>query len=474
MPAFPHTPKPFSFAPAALATLLAVLAVVLGAPPAFGQTVGDKLRGQVREGLESEKEKRKRKKQRKQEQAADKKEVVKEPAEKKTPAAPPSKGGDGSPLFSFSTEDDGSGEDSDAPAKPEGPPLPVRVFGEDFMLDLTLGFGVRGWLPQQYEAIDVDAEHYFTFTVDVKAKLFGFLNIRQGYYESNSVSGPRTEEAAVAAQIGKYAPKAIWLLGVVGVPVSRAWEPIVRYESRAFETRAQRKQGVTTAVCTIPRDATLMVDGCEGELLDEPGERLKVISGFETFVAGVRYDHSKRSGAVVSNEKIKGKFPPVYAGVGLMSYRKPYQLVFGQDVISDEFLFDGRFRGAGLALGTELGGGLDNYYAKIDAQAGLGEVSLTEELTLRELLGQVCSGATTDVCVEDEFLVGYVQGTATLGYRWPLIRVAPTLILEPTIKAGGASFFLVDTVVDEGEEATSPTVNWDFLWSARMSLLIPF
>jgi hypothetical protein len=148
-----------------------------------------------------------------------------------------------------------------------------------------------------------------------------------------------------------------------------------------------------------------------------------------------------------------------------MQYRKPYQLTIGSETL-DDYLFDGRFRGAGLALGTELGGGLDRFYAEIDMQLGLGEVSLTEDITLNEIL--------SETSVSGDLLIGYLQGNASLSYRWPLIRAAPTLILVPSIKAGGATFFLVDTQVDEDEETESATVNWDFLWSARLSLIIPF
>ena len=68
-----------------------------------------------------------------------------------------------------------------------------------------------------------------------------------------------------------------------------------------------------------------------------------------------------------------------------------------------------------------------------------------------------------------------MQGAAVLGYRWPIIRAAPTLILVPQAKLGGASFFLVDTASDESEmgTTTSPSVNWDLLWSVQLSLLIP-
>jgi hypothetical protein len=186
-------------------------------------------------------------------------------------------------------------------------------------------------------------------------------------------------------------------------------------------------------------------------------EELKIISGFETFVAGVSYDHSK-SGSPVLSAKAQ-KFPPIFFGVGLMQYRKPYQLNIGSYQVPD-YLFDARFRGAGLALGTELGGGLDNYFAEIDAQLGLGEVSLTEDITLNEL-------------VPNDQLIGYLQGNVTLGYRLPLIRAAPTLVFVPAVKAGGATFFLVDTQTEQDETVTSPGVNWDFLWTVQASLLIP-
>jgi hypothetical protein len=179
-------------------------------------------------------------------------------------------------------------------------------------------------------------------------------------------------------------------------------------------------------------------------------------------VAGVRYDHSK-SGSVVVEEKKSTKIPPIFFGVGLMQYRKPYQLTIDGFTL-DDYLFDARFRGAGLALGTDLGGGLDNWFSGIDMQIGLGEASLTDKITLNEL-------------VPNGQLLGYVQGTAGLGYRLVLIHAAPTLVFVPEVHAGGATFFLVDTKshksTSDSAESTSPNVNWDFLWSVQASLLIP-
>ena len=73
------------------------------------------------------------------------------------------------------------------------------------------------------------------------------------------------------------------------------------------------------------------------------------------------------------------KLPPLFFGIGLMQYEKPYQLTI-DDVTLDEALFDARFRGAGLAFGTTLGGGVNRFVFAVDAQAGLGQVSLTEDL----------------------------------------------------------------------------------------------
>jgi hypothetical protein len=424
---------------------------------AHAQTLKDQLKEHVREGIEHSEEKHKP--QPESEPKPDKEpEPEKKPEPKPAPKAekkpdkkpetsPPDASGDG---FQIAIGGDDVASDA-APPKETGPKLPVRVFGKGFQLDVTLGLGYRGWYPQQYESADVDIGSYATWNIDVKAKLFGFLNLRRGYYESNGISGPRTDEAAVAAQIGGFVPKAVWLLGVLGVPISKMWEPQIRYESRAFATTAHPR----TDVCVVDRKAPEDAMDCPGTMGD-----IKVISTFETLVAGVRYDQSKDNSPVVGSY-VKRKIPPLFFGVGLMQYRKPYQLTIDGYTLA-KYLFDARFRGAGLALGTDFGGGLDHFYSDIDVQLGLGEASLTDKITLNEL-------------VPNGQLLGYIQGMATLGYRWPIIRAAPTLILVPQASAGGATFFLVDTKSHEGDNATStsPNVNWDFMWALQVSLLIP-
>jgi hypothetical protein len=419
--------------------------------PLAAQTLKDTLKQHMREGIEHSEEKQKEKDRRAAAPAA--RETAppeKKPAPAPKPEAHPQPKPDSVVAFSIGG-DDGPNQPVPETEKPPGPSLPVRVFGKNFKLDITIGAGYRGWYPQQYRTVDVDIGSYATWNIDVKAKLFKFLNLRRGYYESSGISGPRTEEAAVAARIGSFVPKAVWLLGILGVPVTKVWEPQIRYESRAFETTARPQQDV----CVVDRKAPEDARDCPGSMGD-----LKIISSFETLVGGVRWDSSKQGSPVVG-EKVSQKIPPIFFGIGLMQYRKPYQLnVDGYTL--DNYLFDARFRGAGLALGTNLGGGLDNFYSDIDVQFGLGEASLTDKISLNELIpnGQ---------------LLGYVQGLAALGYRWVLIHAAPTLIFVPQVSAGGASFFLVDTKSHTGDEATStsPNVNWDFLWSVQASLLLP-
>jgi len=475
-----------------IATIAAIATCVLPAPPhAVAETLKDRVKEHVVEGVERSKEKAKRK--RAAEQAAHPKQ---EPAAEPThpaqpepsppaepapatepgatePATPPETEPANAPAaaapapapavptepkpepalqISFGSKDVVE-EVTKEPEKPTGPPLPVRVFGDDFKLDVTVGAGYRGWYPQQYKTVAVDIASYLTWNIDVKAKLFKFLSLRRGYYESNGVSAPRTEEAAVAATIGSYAPKAAWLLGVIGIPISRVWEPQIRYESRAFDTKAVPH----SPVCVVPRaGADVDPDTCMGTT-----EPLKIISSFETFVAGVRYDQSKTGGPVV--EQKGTKVPPLFFGAGLMQYRKPYQVNVDGFAL-DELLFNGRFRGAGLALGADLGGGLDRFFGDADVQLGLGEVSLTDDLTLNEVVSEALPSSP---------LIGYVQGSAGLGYRWTMIHAAPTLILVPQVRAGGATFFLVNTKTEQGQDSTSPSLNWDFLWTVQLSLLVP-
>jgi hypothetical protein len=330
---------------------------------------------------------------------------------------------------------------------PQGPPLPMRILGDNFRIDLQLGVGYRGWFPQQYPLVHVQAGSYYIWNIDVKAKLFKFLSLRRGYYESNGLAGPRTDEAAVAAQVGSYVPKAAWLLGVIGFPFFKIWEPIIRYESRAFHTEADPKRPVCVVTPEVADDLSL----CERSRAP-----LRMLSGFETLMFGVRYDRNKDPSAVLAQRD--SKFPPITFGIGLMQYRKPYQVTVNSDTLED-LLFDGRFRGAGLAGGIEIAGGPDRFHVNGDVQVGLGEVKLLKNLTLNAL-------------APEDWLIGYVQGNITVGYHWPIVRAAPTLMLVPQVSGGGACFFFFKPNQKEGEEQDAETANWDFLWSVNVSLVL--
>jgi hypothetical protein len=328
--------------------------------------------------------------------------------------------------------------------------LPKRLFGKGWEFDAKLGGGIRGWYPEQYPLVSVDHASYLTWSLDLKAKLFGFLRLHRGYYESNGLRGPRTRGAVVARDVGQFVPKAAWVLGTLGVPLSRRWETLVSYESRSFVTSAHpsapvaiasRKTSPSTDLSQLPRS-----DGA-----------LEFVSGFETLVVGVRYFPERGNAGLVGDTT--GRIPPMYFGIGFTQYSKPYQVHVGADDPLDEILFDGRFRGAGLAYGLATSRQVDRPYVSLDSQLGVGEVSLLDHLTLNELLPA-------------DWLIGYLQGNVTFGYILPLLRTRPTPLLAGELTAGGATFFYFQT---KGSDESPPTLplNWDLFWAAHVSLTLP-
>jgi hypothetical protein len=372
------------------------------------------------------------------------------------PTTGPSSAGNGpspSPVpgeksaWSFSTETTApKANPADSVVSPPSA-LPKRPMGKLFQLDFKIDGAYRGWQPQQYNSARVKAGGYYTYSVELRGKLFKYINLHRGYYESNALAAPRTKSASVAADVGQYLPKAAWLLAMVGVPISKAWEPIIRYESRAFNTTATPK----IPVCIVDRDASEDLQNCPQTM-----NTLHIASGIETLTLGIRYDHSKSGGPVIGNGD--KKVPPVFFGVGLMSYSKPYQLTIAGNTLA-QYLFDGRFRGAGLALGTNLGGGVRQLFVDADLQLGLGQVSLTNSLTLNEL-------------TPNDWLIGYVQGNVTAGYRFVVYEGAPTIFFTPVVSGGGASFHFLQTSRKEGQTNRTPNLNWDFMWSVRAAIEI--
>ena len=345
--------------------------------------------------------------------------------------------------------------------QPSGPSIPQRVIGKNLRLDPKLGGGLRGWIPAQYPTVRTSAGTYFTWSIELNATILGLINVHRGYYESNGISGPRHEGAAVskAADVLGDSKKAAWLLGMVGIPITKAWEPIIRYETRAFRTTASPNQPVRI----VPFDTSPNTDLKSIPTTMDP---LSMVSGFETLVLGVLYDQSQDHSATI--EPNTGAFPPFYLGVGLTQYSKPYQVTVGDSVL-DSVMFDARFRGAGLALGATLPTAPDHLILDASAQLGLGEVRLLDNLTLNELLPNEGKGGLRP----PEWLIGYLEGDVSVGYLYPLLRTAPSVLVSIVANGGGATFFYFKTQVEEGQKVSAPPLNWDFLWGIRAYVTVP-
>jgi hypothetical protein len=363
--------------------------------------------------------------------------------------------------FQWNSSSEGQEPGKDEPKQPEGPSIPQRVFGKYFELDPKLGGGLRGWIAEQYPTVKVSADTYYTWSIDINARILRYVNIHRGYYESNGIAGPVHRGAAVAVEAAGYAKKAAWLLGVVGVPITKAWEPIIRYEARAFKTRAVPNQPVRIVPFDTPPDTDLAT-------IPATTNALTMVSGFETFVVAMRYDHSQSSSATIGQHP--GKVPPFYFGLGFTQYAKPYQVTVGDSVL-DSVLFDARFRGAGIALGTSLPSRPDALILDAAVQFGVGEVRLLDKLTLNELLPNTTNRGGLR---PPEWVIGYLEGDLSLGYAYTLLRTKPSVLVSAVANGGGARFFYVKTQSEQGEKVNMPSLNWDFLWGVRAYLTVPF
>lgn len=330
---------------------------------------------------------------------------------------------------------------------PSKAPTVLRVIGPDLQLDPQVGAGYQGWYAQQYPTVDVTNQSYATWAVQLKAKLFRLVSLDRGYYESNGVSAPRHAGAAVAAQAGSFVPKSARLLGVFGLDLDYVVEPIVRYETRAHETTATPEQPVRL----IPRSARSSQQNTEFPLTMQP---LTMVSTYETFVVAGRYNPS--NGSKIG---LPGDVPPAYLGLGLIQFGKPYQFNV-RDAVLDEFVFDARFRGAGLAMGFTTPTAPDRFHVDFAGMVGLGEVRLLSDLTLNEV-------------VADDTYIGFAQGNVTVGYLHPLRRSRPMLLLGVDATVGGATFFFWKTQYHEEEDIDLPALNWDVIWATQAYVVVP-
>ena len=408
---------------------LAGLLTLLSGPALSAQTIGGAVGDHVKDGLEKPKKKKKKKKKKRK--------------KKRKPRSSRS-----------SSNRSGSRAPASPPPAPEeedkGPKLPQRIFHRNFQIDPTVGVAYRGWRPQGYPDLEVRTESYFTMSLELQAMLFRVLRLHRGYYETNSIGAPRRPGVSIAAQAGKAAPKLLQVVGMLGVADVR-WvlEPMIRYETRAFETRVLPKRPVRI----IPRSADP-----DDDLTQYPLEQtsLAMESGFETFVVGAIYNHDNVPGVIDSGSK--GLVPPIYFGVGFTSFNKPYQVRVG-DLVLEELVFDARFQGAGAAFGFDTKRKPDRFYGSFAGQLGLGEVELMRDYTLNQAL-------------PSSWMIGYFQGEAKLGYLHPLTRGKPTLLLGAEGQLGGSTFFYFKTINRDGESSTPP-LNWDILWGTRVFVTLP-
>lgn len=399
--------------------LVPVVAAALAmGPTAAAQTIGGTVKKHADEHLESKKKKKKKKPSRRP------------PSHRDHHRSPPSAPRPPQPE-----------------QEPKGPKLPLRVIGSNLQLDPQIAGGYRGWYAQQYPTVEVDNQGYFTWALQLRAKFFRLISLERGYYESNGITAPRHEGASIAARAGSFAPKTVRVLGILGLDLGYVLEPIVRYETRAHKTTATPSRPVRL----IPRSARATQQNTEFPLTEEP---LEMVSAYENFMVAARYnpDNGKKIG-------LPGDVPPVYFGVGLIQFTKPYQFNVN-DAVLDEFIFDARFRGAGLALGFATPTEPDRFHLSFDGMLGMGEVRLLEDLTLNEV-------------VADDTYIGYAQGDVTIGYLHPLNRSRPTLMLGLDVSVGGTTFFFWKTKYHEDEEIELPALNWDVIWGTQAYLVLP-
>lgn len=416
-----------------------MLSALLWVNLAHGQTIRETVQSHVEESLEKEKEKT-----RTASESADKDSAEDAPVAAASDDSP-SQSSNGAATATTTR----TAPSAETKATTEfGLPLPLRVINDNFQLDLTVGVGYRGWAPQQYPSVSVTPANFFTWNVGASARFFKVVSLEKAWYESNNAASPRKSYLADAAKYGSWALKGAWFLAELGIDALKNVEPLVRYETRSFMTHARAAE--ETDVCIVPFDQDADTSACETE-----DKEMTITSSMETAALGVKF-HPAEASAVINGTP--ASVPSLFVGAGYLSYLKPYQVTVGEYVLED-YLFTGRFYGGGLALGIDFGGGINRPYVDGWLQMGLGRVRLTEDMTLNEL-------------TPDDWLIGYIQGNVQVSFRWAPFSFAPTLLIVPSGTFSGASFFFFETEVNEGEEISMPGINWDLLYTVRLSIVL--
>ncbi|MBN2343086.1 MAG: hypothetical protein JXX29_03480 [Deltaproteobacteria bacterium] len=412
------------------------------------QSIRELSQQHVEDSIEKEREDKKKAKEKAAQKKAEKKKTTPTPSssnaadtqQKPKPKAAPKKEAQGETVAVFH-------HDPTEPVPKEK--LPKRVIHKWLKIDPMGGIAYRGWIPQDYPTVETDIANYFTWMVAVKARFFDMVSLKKGYFESNGLSSPRHPYKQNAAKYGSYGTKAAFFLAELGIPILDAWEPVIRYETKAYQTVARTKGDAE--VCIVDYNSSAD-DPCT-----ESGTELTVMSAYETAVIGVTYYPSRNPSPVVEDRK--GKKPPFTFGLGYLSYVKPYQITI-EDLVLEELLFTGRFYGGGLAFGTKLGGGVNRPKLDIWTQFGLGAARLTKDMTLNEL------------APGNDWILGYIQGNLTFTFPWAPFKFAPTLLIVPSVEASGTMFRFIETKREAGEEYVMPLVNWDIVYCAQLSLVL--
>ncbi len=71
-----------------------------------------------------------------------------------------------------------------------------------------------------------------------------------------------------------------------------------------------------------------------------------------------------------------------------------------------------------------------------------------------------------------DWLIGYLQGTLSVSFKWAPFKFKPTFLIVPSLEANGALFFFFETDRQEGEEFVTPNVNRDLMYTAKLYLIV--
>jgi hypothetical protein len=310
----------------------------------------------------------------------------------------------------------------------------VRLFGRPAHFAFTLERGVQFWMPAQHPAVRLEAETYQTWRLEVRGEIGGLFALHQLVFEADGRAWLPGRGPSITPGIGPGLGGAARALAVIGLPLlGSSWlQPVFRYEASTFATTALP----TRPVCLVARGADTAADP---PACDRTVGPLRMASTFESFVLGL---------AVVRPDGLGS----AYVGLDVTSQRKPYQVnVDGRAL--DDYLFDARFRGMGLAMGFHLGG-----EQGLRAGAGLrlgavASVSLTDDLALEDVLPEGWS-------------LGYTRWEADLSYGKVLWRGPPVLELRLGVDASGSEFTYHRSGVDG-----APSLNRDLFFAARIALV---